>query len=249
MKLPSKYDGLSTLQGSAGPTPHETPTPMENWVNHGTGGQGSSKRKRGNGNSTRARRERARQKVSGSKSETGHKTAPVNNGPLEQILGWKGTPPLSGGQRQGRRTARTRQRPGKSVMDLKSIPSFTPVKLFKKTHVSMDRSQTKWNTEMHIKDEDPENLGSSRSSSEYDENNGQGLIDEEYDNDNITSVYNNQTQEFNEVSEYEDEDAYEQADMDAARYINEYSDEEGNDGPDFILDDPAATDSSSDFSN
>uniref|UniRef100_A0A7N0U4U5 Homeobox-DDT domain protein RLT1 n=1 Tax=Kalanchoe fedtschenkoi TaxID=63787 RepID=A0A7N0U4U5_KALFE len=261
--LPSKYDDSRKLQDVFTPTPYEIPNVLENRVDHGASQGGSSKRKRGNGNSGRTGSDRSQRKVSSSKSDTVHKTVPASNGPLGQMLGWKGAA-VGGGRRQGRRTARTRHRPGKSVMEInneRSSLNFVPVKPLENAAGGSDRNE--WNAEMQATENDVNDVGSS-SSSEYDEDTGQAMVGEEYDNmaavDDYPDVYNRQSQEFNEVSEDEygdhgveaegEED--EQGDLDVGRYINEYSDEDegegngdANAGVNYMLDDPAATGSSS----
>lgn len=270
IKLPSKYAVVKNIQGEELLEPlQEMELLQENWISPGSGLTSSGRgRGRGRGRGGRPRGGRSQRTV-------GKRSIAINS----ENFGWKGgrSRGRGGRRRGGRRTiktnANTKPKPGKRPVEIVSQREILPDESVFSKPPGFDRDE--WNVEddddnmrMQV-DHDAENATSSESSEEFDSDNG------EYDDamavndyDRHPGVYNGKSDEMmvgsddnfdveedevdddDDDEDVEEDDDDEQGELDVGRYINGYSDEEGNnDGRNEMgmLDD--VTESSSDYSD
>ncbi|XP_057507040.1 homeobox-DDT domain protein RLT2-like isoform X2 [Actinidia eriantha] len=275
--LPSKFALVKSIpEDDLIETPHEGENLLqEPWIDHGSvhssSGRGRGARGRGRG---RTRGGRSQRRSISSRSVAAPRSTTTNNERFGQLLGWKGRSRGRGGRKRSRRTARSRQKPGKRVADIGSERDQQKEIFFDNTVRSLD---PQWNREetMEIQVEAAENASSSERS-EYDDYNGLAAGDE-YDDllpNDYSSVFNGKSDhlipgvDYNVDGEEDDDDRVEgdddvddeeeddsdqdeHGDTDVERYINDDSDDEGNqDGGEPIGNPDEATGStSSDFSD
>lgn len=224
---------------------------QEPWIDHSSG-RGRGARGRGRG---RTRTGRSQRRAVSSRSEASQRSTATNSERFGQLLGWKGRSRGRGGRKRGRRTARSRQKPVKRVVEIGSERERDQRKemLFENTVRSSD---LQWNREetMGIEMGAAENSSSSSERSDYDDYNGQAMGDE-YDDlivDAYSGAFNGRPErlrgavDYNIDGEEDDDDRAEeledddgddaddseedgQGDTDVERYINgDSDDDEGN---------------------
>ncbi|GFS41286.1 homeodomain-like transcriptional regulator [Actinidia rufa] len=275
--LPSKFALVKSIpEDDLIETPHEGENLLqEPWIDHGSvhssSGRGRGARGRGRG---RTRGGRSQRRSISSRSVAAPRSTTTNNERFGQLLGWKGRSRGRGGRKRSRRTARSRQKPGKREADIGSERDQQKEIFFDNTIRSLG---PQWNREetMEIQVEAAENASSSERS-EYDDYNGLAAGDE-YDDllpNDYSSVFNGKSDhlipgvDYNVDGEEDDDDRVEgdadvddeeeddseqdeHGDTDVERYINDDSDDEGNqDGGEPIGNPDEVTGStSSDFSD
>ncbi|XAR72605.1 hypothetical protein NMG60_11019310 [Bertholletia excelsa] len=242
--LPTKFAAMKNISEN-GRTESPYEAEQDPWIDsgsgHGSSSRGRGVRGRGRG---RTRGGRSQRRATTSRSEAAERST-AKGERLGQLLGWKGRSSRGrGGYKRGRRTARSRPKPVKSVIEITTQQDQPEDNIFKN---SMSNSGPAWNGEENA------NMSSSERSEYEDYNNGQGIGDEEYDElavNGYSGAFDDKSEHLMEGVGYsvdpeeddndndraededdvedEEDDSEEGGDTDVERYINGESDDEGN---------------------
>ncbi|XP_017971057.1 PREDICTED: homeobox-DDT domain protein RLT2 isoform X2 [Theobroma cacao] len=241
------------------------------WVDVGIGFSGSGRgRGRGRGRGV-TRGGRSQRRPTGSRSEFGKRITTTDNEGLVPVLGWKSRSRGRGGRKRGRRSARSRPKPAKRMVEIAGERE-NPKEIMEKSSRNLETNTWNGDEVTRLKVRTADNASSSERS-EYNDENGQATGDE-YDylaGEDYAGGFNGKADDVMEGSEYnidgdegdEDDDGEERDDIAEGEqgnfivggYINENSDEEeirnGDDPEDsdpYVKQYGYSTEASSDFS-